>query len=535
VTPHSPRPCPLAVIVDDDPTIRLAARMALEQSGLAVEEADNGVAGLEACRRLSPDIVLMDVMMPGMDGFAACAALRQLPNGDSIPVLFMTGLDDEASIVQAYDSGATDFVTKPWNGLILSQRVRYILRASRSLQALQESETSLAEAQRIARLGGWEWGILHNRLLLSKEGCAILGVHDREFDGTYDAYLQRVHPQDRQRVADALTRSLSQRSAYQLDHRVVRPDGAERIVHVQAEFEQDAAGVPVRLLGTIQDVTEQKRAEHALVYAAQVMEWKNWELEMARDKALEAARLKSEFLATISHELLTPLNGILGMAALLKDTELTDEQQEYADTVLQAGEDLLTLIKDVLAFARMEAGAVSLKVDRFDLRSVISQVVDPLAIQADRKGLSVSYQIQADVPCALRGDARALGQILTNLLDNAIKFTAQGSVSMTVTLLAQRAAHEDPDASRRSQHTEPEDVLLRFAVSDTGIGIPPEAWARLFDPFTQGDGSWSRQHGGTGLGLTICKKLVELMGGQIGVESLPGRGSTFWFSARLGQ
>jgi DNA-binding response OmpR family regulator len=173
---------PLALVVDDDPTFRALSRLALEQFDLRVEEAGNGREGVALAQRLQPDIVILDLQMPELDGFAACAALRRLPSAERLPILIMTGLDDVEAIARAYDVGATDFITKPCNGLVLGQRVRYMLRASDTLEALRRSETRLAQAQRIAHLGGWEWNLLAGRLELSAETSRILGVEAGKFE-----------------------------------------------------------------------------------------------------------------------------------------------------------------------------------------------------------------------------------------------------------------------------------------------------------------------------------------------------------------
>lgn len=517
MTSQATKPCPLVLVVDDDITTRLLAREALEQSGLSVEEAENGLQGLDLYQRLRPDIVLMDVMMPEMDGFGACAGIRCLPEGGFTPVLFMTGLDDEESIVRAYHAGATDFLTKPWNALVLSQRVRYMLRASAAFEALHESQKRLAQAQRIAQLGNWMWHISQDTIEVSQEVYRILGVEPRDFGGTRKAYLEYVHPQDRDRVTSAFDDLVSGGTPLSLDHRIVRPDGTERVVHEQAGAEYDLGGASQRLIGTIQDVTEQKRKEQALAQASQVMEWQNAELAKARDKALAAAKLKDEFLANISHELLTPMNGLLGMTGLLSDTELSADQREYVETIKGSGENLFALIKDVLDFSKMETDGLRLEEVGFDLRKAIDEAVKPFARQAEQKGIAFLCEVRPDVPASVHGDAGRLCQILTNLLSNAIKFTERGRISVAVIML-----RESSDST-----------VLRFEVADTGVGIPHDARERLFQLFTQIDGSATRKHGGAGLGLVLSKRLAEAMGGLIGMESEPGRGSMFWFTVKL--
>lgn len=256
---------PLVLIVDDDLTFRTLSRMSLEQEELRVEEVSSGQAAVDFATACMPDIVILDVQMPGMDGFATCQGLRRLPGGDFVPILMMTGLDDVESIAKAYDMGATDFIIKPCHGLILSQRVRYMLRASRTLNALRISASSLAQAQRIAQLGGWEWDFVHDRLEVSDAVCHILGILPASFNHTQSAYLGCVQEGDRDLVAEAMRKAVADGTGFDLDHRVIDTNGTERIVHFQGEVITDDVGRPQRMLGTVQDVTD-KRATEAKIY-----------------------------------------------------------------------------------------------------------------------------------------------------------------------------------------------------------------------------------------------------------------------------
>ena len=368
--------------------------------------------------------------------------------------------------------------------------------------ALREAEARLARAVRGTSDGLFEHHVTRETVWFAPRVAELLGYPPPEFVDTVEGFDCLVHPEDRTLRAEALAAHLERNAAYDIEFRILDAAHEWQWFRSRAQANRDVEADSIILSGSLQLVTDRR------VQAA--------ELERARRAAEDANLAKSQFLANMSHEIRTPINGVIGMTHVLLDAPLPDGQRECVEILRSSGEALLALINDILDVSKVEAGKLELENIELDIRAVVDDALGAVAMNALGKDLEVAAHVAADIPFRLRGDPGRLRQCLVNLLGNAVKFTAQGEVTVEAELVSLDAAG----------------ALVRFTVADTGIGIATDRLDRLFRQFSQVDASTTRHFGGSGLGLSIVKRLAALMGGDVGVSSRPGAGSSFWFTVR---
>lgn len=430
---------------------------------------------------------------------ASLQRVMQHGGNDTVEFRILTP-DGKIHHIYAAEAAMTDSTGRPVRIIGINMDITERKVAER---ALRESKERLEAAASAGIVGIWEWDVAQNRLVWDKVMCRLYGICEQEFGGTYDAWFSTIHPDDKAYVESELQAARHGEREFAPEFRVIWANGSVRHIKAASHTTFDEQGRLLRMIGVNYDLTEQKLVEAALI--------------SARAEAEAANKAKSQFLANMSHELRTPMNAILGFSQIMaRSPGRSPQDRENLGIILKSGDHLLNLINNVLDLAKIEAGKIQFEPQDFDLGDLINEVISLLQVRAEAKGLQLTFDQSSSFPGFVKTDPGKLRQILINIAGNSIKFTERGGVSIKAAL-CQTEANDDK-------------LRLQFEVTDTGPGIPAEDLEKIFKPFEQATAKSATP--GTGLGLTISREFINLMGGSIVVDSMVGKGTTFRFTIR---
>ncbi len=594
--------------------------------------------GMEFIDKRSFNVILLDLTLS--DSFGLDTFKKVFAKAPKTPIIIVTGFENEAVALNTMKLGAQDFLIKgKITGKELRRSINYSIERNELLKELSDKtkkleektekfeektadlikeKAKLSQAQKVAHIGSWEWDINNNILMWSDELYAIYGLKPDEFDATSEAFIEKVHIEDREFTISVIKETYKTLLPFNFYHRIIRPNNDVRMIHLIGNVTKDGQGNPISMFGTSQDVTERTHGEELerLAIAATksfnsvVIANKNGEIEWVNEgftklsgykldeieqgekslfkmisesnfqkekdfnehtfsktpfsyereclskdgkkywvistvtpvldkkgaiekiiaidtditlrkhieeELVRTNNIKEQFLTNMSHEIRTPMNAIVGFTDLLLKTKLSPDQKQYIDAVKTSGRNLIVIINDILDFSKIEAGKITFEQIEFDLQHLISTLTELMLPKSMEKDITISTKIDKKIQRQLIGDPTRLNQIFLNLVGNAIKFTEKGGIKITADFVSE----------------EKDSLELKFSVTDTGIGIPKDKLASIFEGFTQATNDTNRKYGGTGLGLTIVKQLVELQGGTISVKSKIDSGSSFIFNLKF--
>ena len=497
------------LIVDDKTENLFALEKLLEKPGRRFFKASSGKAALKMAYNTDFSLILLDVQMPEMNGFEVARILKSNPKTAKFSIIFVTAISkEEKYVLKGYDEGAIDYLFKPLDVEITKAKVSTYLKLDQQNRELEDKNERLENLASLVDNSQEITCIFNIRTFRIEEVNStfksMLGYEPSEVLGS--TLISFFNEEDLVETKKIVKEEIKRRSEiFSFENRIVCKNGTQKWMRWKIIVKNNK-GFANAMDISVRKMTERKLSDN-LAYLVRI----NKELTEAKRVAEVSVQVKQEFMANMSHEIRTPMNAIIGFTNLLLKTDLNDDQRKQLENVKFSGENLIVIINDILDFSKIEAGKLAIEEAPFNLHEVTNNLLELMGPQVKEKGLSLELNQQEEISKYLIGDSVRLNQILLNLLSNALKFTQEGGITLSVDLMKK----------------EDKTLFLQFKVKDTGIGIKKEKQETIFDSFTQAEGDTTRKYGGTGLGLTIVKMLVQLMNGNVSLESEPGVGTTF--------
>ncbi len=445
-------------------------------------------------------LLFLDLHLPDSDGLNSLDELAKV--NAKIPVIVLSGRKDRTLSLQAISHGAQDFLTKSdYTPQVLEKAVVYSIERKKNRELIEENNERNEIILKATNDILWDWDLVTGKVKWFGSGLKkYLPANLYPDNIPDDFWVVGLHPEERRRTIVKLKKAIAAGGgAWESDNRFLKNDGIYAHINTRGFVLANEENKPIRMMGSMQDITDRKNAE--------------LEIRKAKNDADEARKTQEQFLANMSHEIRTPMNGVIGMTQLLGATDLNNEQREYVETIKESADNLMVVINDILDLTKIVAGKVTIDSVDYTIADVVKNAIQITGFKAEEKAILLTSNIDKNIHPVLLGDPFRLNQVLVNLIGNAIKFTEEGEINVQVNLL---------------QDSE-ENVQLKFTVQDTGIGIEADKLGLVFEQFTQASSETTRRFGGSGLGLTITRQLIELQGGSINVKSTVGVGSTFTF------